>query len=45
MTATGGFEYYLDGVKLKSYDEWEKRIKSIEVKINVDNLKIYATTV
>lgn len=45
MTATGGFEYYLDGVRLKGYDDWEKKIKNIEVKINVDNLKIHATRV
>ena len=45
MKATAGFEYYLDGVKLKGYDEWEKKIKNIEVKINVGNLKIYAVTV
>ena len=45
MKATGGFEYYLDGVKLKGYDEFEKKIKNMEIKINVDNLKIYAVTV
>ena len=45
MTATGGFEYYLDGVKLKSYDEWENKIKNINVTTEVKDLKIYATTV
>ena len=45
MKATGGFEYYLNNIKLSGFDEFENKIKNIEVKINVDNLKIYAVTV
>ena len=45
MKATGGFEYYLDGIRLKSYDEWEKKIKNINVTTEVKDLKIYAVTV
>ena len=45
MKITGGFEYYLDGVKLKNYDEWEKKIKNINVTTEVKDLKIYAVSI
>ena len=45
MKATRGFEYYLNKIKLSGFDEWEKKIKNINVTTEVKNLKIYATTI
>lgn len=41
-----GFKYYLDKVELKDYDEFEKKIKNLNVEISVDTnkLKVNART-
>ena len=41
-----GFKYYLDEVELKDYDEFEKKIKKLDVEITVDTnkLKVNART-
>lgn len=44
-TIGNGFNYYLDGKQLKDFDEFERKIKNIEVKIEVENLEIKAKTV
>lgn len=40
-----GFKYQLDGITLKDFDEFEKKIKNIEVTIEVENLIVKAKTV
>ena len=45
MKVTGeGFSYWLNSVKLKNFDEFERKIKNIEVEINIDKLNVRATT-
>ena len=39
-----GFSYYLDDKKLKDFDEFERKIKNIEVTVEVTNLRIDART-
>ena len=39
-----GFSYYLDGKELKNFDEFERKIKNIEVTVEVTNLRIDART-
>lgn len=38
----GGFLYYLDDIKLKNYDAWEKAIKNIEVITEIIDLEVRA---
>lgn len=42
-----GFKYFLNGVQLKDYDEWDKKIKNINVETTVDStkLELHARTV
>lgn len=41
-----GFKYFLNKVELKDYDEFEKKIKNLDVEISVDTnkLKVHAKT-
>lgn len=39
-----GFSYYLDNKELKNFDEFERKIKNIEVTVEVTNLRIDART-
>ena len=41
-TAGKGFKYWLDGEQIKDFDTFEKKIKNINVKINVEGLNLYA---
>ena len=41
-TAGNGFTYFFGDKKLKDFDEFEKIIKTKEVKIKIDGLKITA---
>ena len=46
MKTTGvGFKYQLDGKEIKDFDEFEKKIKNIEVTIEVENLIVKAKMV
>ena len=40
-----GFTFFLDEIKLRDFDEFERKIKNIEVKIEVKNLEIHAKRV
>lgn len=40
-----GFKYQLDGITLKDIDEFERKIRDIEVTIEVENLVVKAKTV
>lgn len=45
MKTTEGFRYFLDGVEIKNFDMFEKKIKDLKIKeINVEGLNIYART-
>ena len=37
-----GFKYYLDNIEVKDFDTFEKKIKNIDVTINVEGLNLYA---
>lgn len=46
MTTSGnGFSYYLDNVKLKNFDAFEKAIKNIEVTVDIAGLELRAKTI
>ena len=40
-----GFTFFLDEIKLRDFDEFESKVKKIEVKIEVKNLEIHAKRV
>ena len=40
-----GFTFFLDEIKLRDFDEFESKVKKIEVKIEVKNLEIHAKTI
>ena len=42
MKVEGNFKYWLDKVKIKDFDTFEKKIKNINVTIKVEGLNIYA---
>lgn len=45
MTTSGnGFTYWINNKECKNFDEWERKIKNIEVTIEVTNLRIDAKT-
>ena len=45
MKVSGNFNYYLDGVQLNSFDEFERKIKNINVTIDVTKTEIHARTI
>jgi len=40
-----GFKYWLDDKQLRDFDEFERKTKNIEVKIEIDKLDVRAKTV
>lgn len=40
-----GFKYYLNEVELKNYDEFEKKIKKLDIEITVDTNKLKVNTI
>mgnify|MGYP003432175177 FL=1 len=44
-TKRKGFTFFLDEIKLRDFDEFESKVKNIEVKIEVKNLEIHAKRV
>lgn len=39
-----GFKYWLNEKQMRNFDEFERKIKNIEVEINIDKLNVRATT-
>ena len=43
MKTTCGFKYFIDGVELATFDEFERKMIKLDIKeINVEGLSIYA---
>ena len=46
MKTTGnGFRYWVDEVEYKNFDDWEKKIKNLNVTTDVEGLNLKAKTV
>ncbi len=44
-TVGTGFTYFLDGKVLKDFDEWERKIKNLNVETKVKGLELHAKTI
>lgn len=45
QTKGTGFRHFLDGIEVNTFEEFQRKIKNIEVTIEVDKLNVIAKTI